>query len=166
MTAQVLPEPTGPVQLLDADAGAMVPRPGHAYRDGRRRRADDEEDRHLALVSAGTEDISRIRRLAHDFLARLHVPPVAREDALLVISELVTNAIIHALPPAALSVRSMPCSVLRIEVTDGGPQPHLPPHPHPQEEHGRGLSIVAALATRHGTVTHAKGATRWAELKP
>ncbi|WP_308307686.1 ATP-binding protein [Streptomyces sp. ISL-10] len=117
-------------------------------------------------MSACTEDVGRVRRLADGFLAGLHVPPAAREDALLIISELVTNAIIHALPPAALLVLSMPCSVLRIEVTDGGPQPHRPPHAHPQEEHGRGLTIVAALATRHGTVTHERGATRWAELTP
>ncbi|MFI2370846.1 ATP-binding protein [Streptomyces sp. NPDC018833] len=117
-------------------------------------------------MSARTEDIGRVRHLADDFLAGLHVPPAAREDALLIISELVTNAVVHALPPVALRVLSMPCSVLRIEVTDGGPQSHRPPHPHPQEEHGRGLTIVAALATRHGTVTHEEGATRWAELTP
>ncbi|MBT2393957.1 ATP-binding protein [Streptomyces sp. ISL-1] len=164
MTAQALPESTGPVQLLEADPSATAPASGQVHRHGPWPGKDDKEDRHLVLVSAGAEDVSRIRHLAHDFLARMHVSPSVREDALLIISELVTNAVVHALPPAALRVQCTRCSVLRIEVTDGGPQPHRSSHTDPKEEHGRGMYIVAALATRHGSVTHEKGATRWAEL--
>ncbi|MFE5754668.1 ATP-binding protein [Streptomyces massasporeus] len=166
MTAQALPEPTGPVQLLEADPRATATDSRQPPRDGPRTSTYDTEDSHLALVSADAEDVSRIRHLAHDFLTRLHVPPSTREDALLIISELVTNAVTHALPPAALRLCCTPCSILRIEVTDGGPQLHQPPRTDPMEEHGRGMYIVAALATRHGTVTHENGATRWAELCP
>ncbi|MEI5010897.1 ATP-binding protein [Streptomyces sp. PmtA] len=166
MTAHPLPEPAGPVQLLEADPGTTVADSRPTRRDGPRPGTRDTEESHLALVSAGAEDVSRIRHLAHDFLARRHVPPPVREDVLLIISELVTNAVTHALPPAALRLRCTPCSILRIEVTDGGPQLHQPPQSDPMEEYGRGMSIVAALAARHGTVTHESGATRWAEVIP
>lgn len=166
MTAQVLPEPAGPVQLLDADPGATSYGSGQAQRHGPRPDTVDKEARYLVLVGTGAEDVSRIRRLAHDFLARLRVPPSACEDALLIISELVTNAVVHALPPAALRVRCMRCGALRIEVTDGGSQTPLPSYTDSEDEHGRGMFIVAALATRHGTVTRERGAMRWAELCP
>ncbi|MEU2165458.1 ATP-binding protein [Streptomyces chengbuensis] len=166
MTTQVLPEPAGPVQLLDADPGATAPGSGQGQRHGPWPDTDDKEARYLVVVGAGAEDVSRIRRLAHDFLARLRVPPSACEDALLIISELVTNAVVHALPPAALRVRCMRCGALRIEVIDGGSQSPLPSHTDAEDEHGRGMFIVATLATRHGTVTHESGAMRWAELCP
>ncbi|WP_225320772.1 ATP-binding protein [Streptomyces luteolifulvus] len=166
MTTQVLPEPTGPVQLLDADPSVTAAGSGQAQRHGPWPGTDDKEAGYLVLMGTGAEDVSRIRRLAHNFLARLHVPPSACDDALLIISELVTNAVVHALPPAALRVRCTRWGALRIEVTDGGPQPPLPSHTDPRDEHGRGMYIVAALATCHGTVTHERGATRWAELCP
>ncbi|MGW6955290.1 ATP-binding protein [Streptomyces sp. WAC 05379] len=164
MTAEALPEPTGTVQLLEADPDAMVTAP---RRPGRNQPGADSRDGfELACGGISCKDVSRIRHLAHNFLARLDVPSSLREDALLVISELVTNAATHALPPTALRIRCTPCTLLRIEVTDGGPQLHQPPRTDPMEEHGRGMYIVAALASRHGTATHENGATRWAELVP
>lgn len=146
MTTQVLPEPAGPVRLLRTYPAA--------------------EGSRLALTCAGPEGVSRMRHLAHDFLERLHIPAPTREDALLIISELVTNAVSHALPPAVLTLHWTPCGILRIDVTDRGPLLPRPTRTDPMEEHGRGLSIVAAVATRHGTVALENGATRWAELVP
>ncbi|MBD0842176.1 ATP-binding protein [Streptomyces sp. TRM68416] len=166
MTAQVLPEPTGPVQLFAAPPRATNAGSGQAQRHGLRPGTEDTEAGHLVLVAAGAEDVGRIRRLAHDFLARLCVPPSAREDALLIISELVTNAVVHARPPAALRVRCTRCGALRIEVTDGGSHTPRPSRRDSEDEHGRGMFIVAALAARHGTVTRERGAMRWAELCP
>ncbi|MGW5695556.1 ATP-binding protein [Streptomyces asiaticus] len=60
------------------------------------------------------------------------MPSDLADDALLVVSELITNAVVHALPPASLCLSRQggraACAV-RIEVTDAGPA--LPPH------HGR-----------------------------
>ncbi|MEV8593471.1 ATP-binding protein [Streptomyces sp. NPDC052013] len=153
MSAQVLPEPAGPMRLLAADLSAVTTEP------------EPRHDACVALVSAGAEDVSRIRRVAHDFLVGLRVRPTTREDVLLVVSELVTNAVTHALPPAALRLRRTARSTLRIEVTDGGPRPCRPPRLDPTDEHGRGMQIVAALAAHHGTITDEQGATRWAELR-
>ena len=118
------------------------------------------------------EAVSAIRRRARTVLARWPVPTSTADDALLVISELTTNAIVHALPPAVLRL-SMPEDGnrlgLRIEVTDAGPvhgRRPAPGGPHlaSQHENGRGTGIVAALSTRHGISRHPERITRWAVL--
>ncbi|MFI5688661.1 ATP-binding protein [Streptomyces sp. NPDC051636] len=100
------------------------------------------------------------------------MPTPTVDDALLVISELTTNAIVHALPPAVLRLSlpevGIPCA-LRIEVTDARPAPRRRPSPaalHLAEhrENGRGTDIVAALSAQHGMFRHPERTTRWADL--
>jgi anti-sigma regulatory factor (Ser/Thr protein kinase) len=86
-------------------------------------------------------------------------------DLALVVSELVTNAITHSglgeAGSIVLEVRLVPGRV-RVEVTDGGvgfPDTRT----SPGDQHGRGLTIVAALADRWGR-TRDGGTTVWAEL--
>ncbi|MET8563474.1 ATP-binding protein [Streptomyces flaveolus] len=113
--------------------------------------------------------VSAIRRCAAAALADWRVSPEIVEDGLLVVSELATNAIIHARPPAELRLSweaSDGGGTLRVEVTDAGParpagQPLGGIDP---DEHGRGEAIVHALATRHGIGVRRGGVTRWAEL--
>jgi anti-sigma regulatory factor (Ser/Thr protein kinase) len=116
-----------------------------------------------------TGAVSAVRRRAAAVLAEWNVSPELVEDSLLVVSELLTNALVHALPPAELRLswfRSGGLSTLRVEVTDAGPA--LPAARSPSEidpdEHGRGEHIVHALATRHGIRVHSGGVTRWADL--
>lgn len=116
-----------------------------------------------------TEAVSVVRRRVRALLADWDVSPEIVEDSLLVVTELVTNAIVHAVPPAELRlswVRGDGLSTLRIEVTDAGPA--LPigysPAGIDPDEHGRGEGIVHALATRHGIHVHSGGFTRWADL--
>ncbi|MFF4800453.1 ATP-binding protein [Streptomyces sp. NPDC001351] len=118
------------------------------------------------------EAVSAVRRRARAVLARWLVPTSTADDALLVISELTTNAIVHALPPTVLRL-SMPedgtCDALRVEVTDAGPvrrQGSSRRGPHVAEllENGRGTGIVAALSARHGISRHPGRTTRWAVL--
>ncbi|MFF8908469.1 ATP-binding protein [Streptomyces olivaceoviridis] len=113
--------------------------------------------------------VSAVRRCAAAALADWNVSEEIVEDALLVVSELVTNAIIHARPPAELRLSweaGDGGGTLRVEVTDTGPA-----HAAGQrlgwldpDEHGRGEAIVHALATRHGLRVRRGGVTRWAEL--
>ncbi|MFE2554868.1 ATP-binding protein [Streptomyces sp. NPDC059352] len=89
------------------------------------------------------------------------------DRALLVVSELVTNAVEHALPPIALHLGlPEPGDTLRIEVDDGGPaeQEGAWTVSCAADEHGRGLDIVALLAAAHGCRTGDDGATYWAVL--
>lgn len=113
--------------------------------------------------------VSAARRRARALLADWNVCPTIVEDSLLVVSELLTNAIVHALPPAVLRLswnRRDGLGTLRVEVTDGGPAlpgGHLAAGCDP-DEHGRGEGIVHALADRHGIRIHGGGVTRWADL--
>ena len=85
------------------------------------------------------------------------------DDAQLVVSELVTNAVIHAHTPAHLVV-TLRVGRLRIEVTDGG---HGSLRPQPWDGRrlgGRGLLIVDRLAERWGVAHDTDGKSVWVEL--
>ncbi|MFI1164723.1 ATP-binding protein [Streptomyces sp. NPDC020801] len=128
---------------------------------------------HICPLPRAPEAVRTVRRSAREVLAHWALPAETADDAVLVITELITNAITHARPPAELRL-SMPGGggrrALRIEVTDAGPVPrHRPspggPHPAVWEESGRGTGIIAALSIRHGTSHRPRGSTRWADLR-
>ncbi|MEV5807280.1 ATP-binding protein [Streptomyces parvulus] len=89
----------------------------------------------------------------------------AADDALLVVSELTTNSIAHALPPVTLRVAVLDQEFIRIEVGDSGaPPPGRRQAGQPADEHGRGNAIVSTVASRTGELTQAGRVTRWAEV--
>ncbi|GAA0476025.1 ATP-binding protein [Streptomyces sp. NPDC046215] len=90
----------------------------------------------------------------------------AAEDVLLVVSELVTNACLHADGPEELRV-SCTGKVLRLEVVDLGAGTPAPRNPHRAgRPGGHGMFIVQRLCLDWGVVRNADGAgkTVWAEL--
>ncbi|RDD85112.1 ATP-binding protein [Streptomyces parvulus] len=89
----------------------------------------------------------------------------AADDALLVVSELTTNSITHALPPVTLRVAVLDQECIRIEVVDSGaPPPGCRQAGQPTDEHGRGNAIVSTVASRTGELAQAGRVTRWAEV--
>jgi anti-sigma regulatory factor (Ser/Thr protein kinase) len=92
--------------------------------------------------------------------------PGTREDLLLVVSELVTNAVVHGAEPIVVTmVRA--AERVRVEVTDGATEssPHTNPRPAADAENGRGLSVVTRLAVAWGwRASPGNGKTVWAEL--
>lgn len=86
------------------------------------------------------------------------------DDALLVTSELTTNALTHAESACQLRLALTPAT-LRIDVLDTGtgtPEPQLP---STTSEHGRGLHLVDALTNAWGLeVVSGEGKLVWAEL--
>ncbi|MFJ8763095.1 ATP-binding protein [Streptomyces cyaneofuscatus] len=113
------------------------------------------------------EAVSEARFWAQKLLTQWKV-----EDAdamLLVISELVTNAIEHALPPLELHMRHDPAQQrVWVGVCDGGPALESGSWiaSCADDEHGRGLRIVAALADSRGRVSTAQGrATCWVQFR-
>jgi PAS domain S-box-containing protein len=84
----------------------------------------------------------------------------------LCVSELVTNAVLHARTPIQLEVRAGH-GVLHVNVRDsGGTRIDLPPREKPGDslETGRGLYIVQALTARTGVVPSREGMSVWFEL--
>jgi anti-sigma regulatory factor (Ser/Thr protein kinase) len=109
---------------------------------------------------------SRGRHAVTEVLDRWGCEPDAREDLLLVVSELVTNAVVHGAEPIRVTmVRA--AQRVRVEVTDGaaGASPHGNPRPPRDAETGRGLSVVTRLAVAWGwRASPESGKTVWAEL--
>ncbi|MEU9341005.1 ATP-binding protein [Streptomyces sp. NPDC048278] len=109
---------------------------------------------------------AQARRLVRARLAGWSVGADACDTAALVISELVTNAIVHTASSRVVCELHDHDDTVRIAVQDEGCSPDEP-HPSPQrpeEEHGRGLLLVEALCQAWGAQEHGPGLLVWAEL--
>src|SRR4051812_23880356 len=110
----------------------------------------------------------RSAREARKFIAEFCTAAQLPEDfcftAALMVSELVTNAVIHGRTSATIEVHRPP-GTLRVAVRDDNPQlPPLGDKPTLDAESGRGLMIVAALADRWGVEQAIDGKAIWFEL--
>jgi anti-sigma regulatory factor (Ser/Thr protein kinase) len=83
-------------------------------------------------------------------------------DLSLVVSELATNACIHARSPFTVSLHRNGTRVL-VEVTDEDPEPAVVGPPATGAS-GRGMQIVAALAREWGVACRRPGKSVWAVL--
>lgn len=113
--------------------------------------------------------VATARRTARTVLADWSVDEDAVYDAMLIVSELVTNAVEHALPPVALYLyrgQAQGIPTIHIEVTDGGAASDQGPWTAScrPDEHGRGADIVDMLGIDSGTDTHGSGIGHWADL--
>ncbi|MEU2054790.1 SpoIIE family protein phosphatase [Streptomyces bungoensis] len=99
------------------------------------------------------------------------VPARLVDDATAVVSELVTNAVVHAGTDVEVDWRLEPAGSFVVEVSDRHPA-RAPRDPAPGEapyetpDHGRGLRLVATLAESWGVTYRAGGKTVWARLPP
>ncbi|MFK0169969.1 ATP-binding protein [Streptomyces sp. NPDC090306] len=109
---------------------------------------------------------AQARRLTRAWLASWSVCEDTCDTATLVVSELVTNAIVHTASSRVLCELHDGDDLVRIAVRDEGCAPGEPrPSPQrPDEEHGRGLLLVGALSRTWGTMEHGTGLLVWAEL--
>ncbi|MEU7431915.1 ATP-binding protein [Streptomyces sioyaensis] len=94
------------------------------------------------------------------------------EDVLLCVSELVTNALLHGVPPGRgyrLRLSLDEHGLLRVEVHDSGDgEPHVPvwaPYGGEEGESGRGLLLVSALADAWGVGERVPGKIVWCEFR-
>lgn len=89
------------------------------------------------------------------------------DAAELMVSELVTNAVVHGGTAVDVTVVGGPHAV-RVEVSDRGRSTFDPSTvlSSSTAEGGRGLAIVAACAARWGTRRREPGTTVWFELLP
>ncbi|MEU6974142.1 ATP-binding protein [Kitasatospora aureofaciens] len=90
--------------------------------------------------------------------------PDRASDIVLLVTELVANAAVHADGPLELVLHAS-AARLRIEVSDRSPALPAPRRPrHPGLPGGHGLFIVQQTSDRWGTAPHRHGKTVWAEF--
>jgi anti-sigma regulatory factor (Ser/Thr protein kinase) len=87
------------------------------------------------------------------------------DDAVLAVSELVTNAILHADPPFVVRLARGEGGV-RLEVEDGSRTAPVRPLASTETMTGRGISLVDAVAQRWGVDQLPDGKVVWCELRP
>ena len=105
----------------------------------------------------------RIRRGLRGVFTQWGLPAEVAENALLVVEELVANVVDHARTPFRLTVDHTG-PALHIAVHDGCPgQLHARPF-SACAGRGRGLVLIAALASRWGCDRTSGGKTVWAVL--
>jgi anti-sigma regulatory factor (Ser/Thr protein kinase) len=108
---------------------------------------------------------SRARRLVRAALNTWDLGPLI-DDGTLIISELVGNAARHSgCRLLRVSVRLPDRDRVRLAVTDKCSQPPTAQEPCCENESGRGLMLVDAMADRWGTEYRTWGKIVWAELR-
>ncbi|MDV5149390.1 ATP-binding protein [Streptomyces sp. SBC-4] len=117
-------------------------------------------------LPALTASVARARRLAEERLILWGCGPGIRDTVALVVSELVTNAVVHTASNRVICELREGEDTLRIAVRDeGGPAgPRM--RDCGEDERGRGLLIVDALCTAWGADRTGHGTAQivWAEL--
>jgi sodium/proline symporter len=111
----------------------------------------------IALSAQAARDFTR------ETLDEWHLS-LALDGVVLVVDELVTNAVRHGAGPITL-VLTHTADIVHVQVSDDSSD--IPVERRPRNGHlgGRGLAIVAALARSWGTRLHAVGGkTVWADL--
>lgn len=86
------------------------------------------------------------------------------DDAVLVATELITNAVVHARTDVVLTLRSDGYRYVRIEAEDQDPSLPVRPARSVDSISGRGLTLIDALATAWGYQARRDGKTLWAQL--
>ncbi|KMS69736.1 ATPase [Streptomyces viridochromogenes] len=158
--ASVIPSPP-----LGTDATAAPHGLGAAPAVGPQRGAVAER-RFRFELAAHPGSPAQARRLTKARLNGWAVCEDTCETAALVVSELVTNAIVHTASEHIVCELHDSADLVRIAVRDEGYAPGEP-HPlaaRPEDEHGRGLLLIDALCHAWGAHEQGAGLVVWADL--
>jgi PAS domain S-box-containing protein len=119
-------------------------------------------DEHSVIqhIPAHERAVRDARRLVGSTLRRWSAPPRVVDDLVLIVSELAANAVLHGRPPIQLRLRRTPTHVV-LELHDTATYLPRKQRPTPDDEHGRGLQLVASLCDRWGTRPTADGKAVW-----
>lgn len=116
------------------------------------------------LIEATPSSVSSARTLTGEMLREWQVPPATVADVVLAASELVTNVVMHAEAEVyGLELGYWGPGRIKVTVTDDNPNRcHVPRVAFGTDESGRGLKIVARLASCWGTAQSAGHKQIWA----
>jgi anti-sigma regulatory factor (Ser/Thr protein kinase) len=122
-----------------------------------------------AQLPAELGSVVAARRLVESAAASWGIPQGVSEDAALAVSELVTNAVLHASTVLTVRVRRLGSGV-RLEVQDGSTKLPVVGADRPEEllatrsMTGRGLALLAGTVDRWGADPLPSGKSMWAEI--
>ncbi|MGZ5401117.1 MAG: ATP-binding protein [Nocardioides sp.] len=129
-------------------------------------------NRPVLTVGPGPRSVQQARHWVVAMIREIGRPELA-ETTELAVSELVTNAVLHAEPPIEIRVRGTRLHP-RVEVRDGSPEPPVMPTPARAEidpveldenqlllTFGRGLDIVSRCADAWGAELEENGKVMW-----
>ncbi|MFE6459239.1 ATP-binding protein [Streptomyces cinereoruber] len=120
------------------------------------------EDAFEIVIAPEPELVARARQSTVDRLYRWGLRTEAVEVAALVVSELVTNGVVHGKGQVRLRVFRYAEDELRVEVRDESPEPARVRDADDDALGGRGLCLVDALSQGWGVSPD--GRTTWAAL--
>ncbi|NAZ77407.1 hypothetical protein GTQ99_18550, partial [Kineococcus sp. T13] len=113
--------------------------------------------------------VAAARRHVRSTLRRMDAEDV-EEPAELAVSEVVTNAVLHARTPFTITVRPSASGGVRVEVADASPVPVQVRRLGSSATTGRGLQVVASLSWDWGVdplpADRGPGKTVWFEPRP
>jgi serine/threonine-protein kinase RsbW len=118
----------------------------------------------VATVPRAPECSARLRSMLWTTFACWDCDTDRLDDAALVLSELVGNAVRHAEGDTVQVRLRRTADVLRIAVRDGSAAQPAPREASFEDESGRGMLIIEALSRRWGCEPLAQGKIVWAEV--
>lgn len=121
-----------------------------------------ERPREVLALDAGPTSAAEARAAVAACCERLGLDELS-EDVVLVVSEMVTNAVRHASPPVGLEIEAGDDAVV-VVVCDGTPQPPVAREADLDAEGGRGMLLVDLLSDEHGVREQPPGKAVWARL--
>jgi anti-sigma regulatory factor (Ser/Thr protein kinase) len=114
------------------------------------------------VFPAVPESVSAARRFTRAALARHAIDGDIIDTATLLVSELATNAIVHA--TSSIQIRVRVEDEIRVEVSDVSDDAPKAADRRPDGESGRGLAIVGALADTWDWSPRDSGKVVWFQL--
>jgi PAS domain S-box-containing protein len=128
-------------------------------------RISDRSLQRLAALEVPAEPsaVKQGRSFTQSTLREWALPEDLIPDATLIVSELLTNAVVHGHEPVRLRLRKTP-EELTIEVDDGSSAMPRKLQAGPGDLHGRGLAIVAELGARWAARPDGYGKTVWTTI--
>jgi CheY-like chemotaxis protein len=118
----------------------------------------------VVLVPAELTSPRTARRFLVSTLEAWNLEPLC-SGAELVVSELVSNAVLHATSPAQITVGQIDDRSIRIEVKDWGLGDLVRRPGSSQDTSGRGLRLIDGLTGRWGSSSHLGERSVWCDLR-
>ena len=118
-----------------------------------------------ASFAPDVSSVGDARRFVADTLAAWDADDLSW-TAMLLVTELATNAVLHAMTSYDVTLEHRHDGTLRLGVTDGSPRKPRPRDYALDATTGRGLGLVGSLAMAWGTSARPDGKTVWCDVAP